>query len=170
MTALSGPARSQSVLAELNEAWRCLCCGFCKQVSSFGSWPKSNSHAVACPIRAQYAVQLRSLTAIEGQPFSLHVRKLPSQSLSVLVFQAGHASSILVTRSSTSWPGQTGFRRTLTLGPLPDQGEVPTEGCRTVQTDEHTTVGFGIGVGVQMVTQLRHSGWRSKQTSTSLGP
>jgi hypothetical protein len=114
MTALSGPARSQSVLAELNEAWRCLCCGFCKQVSSFGSWPKSNSHAVACPIRVQYAVQLRSLTALEGQPFSLHVRKLPSQSLSVLVFQAGHASSILVTRSSTSWPGQTGFRRTLT--------------------------------------------------------
>jgi hypothetical protein len=60
-------------------------------------------------------------------------------------------------------------RSSFDLGPLPDQGEVPTEGCRTVQTDEHTTVGFGIGVGVQMVTQLRHSGWRSKQTSTSLG-
>jgi hypothetical protein len=57
-------------------------------------------HTVACPIRAQYTVQLRSLRAIEGQPFSLHVRKLPSQSLSVLVFQAGHASSILVTRSA----------------------------------------------------------------------
>jgi hypothetical protein len=72
----------------------------CKQVSSFGSWPKSNSHTVACPIRAQYPAQPRSLTANRGQPFSLPVRKLPSQSLSVLVFQAGHASSILVTRSS----------------------------------------------------------------------
>jgi hypothetical protein len=30
----------------------------------------------------------------------LHVRKLPSQSISVLVFQAGYASSILVTRST----------------------------------------------------------------------
>jgi hypothetical protein len=40
--------------------------------------------------RAQYPAQLRSLTATRGQPFSLHVRKPPSQSLAVLVFQADH--------------------------------------------------------------------------------
>jgi hypothetical protein len=40
--------------------------------------------------------------ASHGQPFSLHVRKSPSQSGSVLIFQAGHASSILVTRSAAS--------------------------------------------------------------------
>jgi hypothetical protein len=51
---------------------------------------------------AQYGAQLRSLAVNRGQPFSLHVRKLPSQSPSVLVFQAGHASSILVTRSRAS--------------------------------------------------------------------
>jgi hypothetical protein len=49
----------------------------------------------ACPIRALYPAQLRSLTVNHGQPFSLHARKRRSQSLSVLVFQAGHASSIL---------------------------------------------------------------------------
>jgi hypothetical protein len=54
---------------------------------------------VPCPIRAQYGALLRSLTANHGQHFPLHVRKLPSQSPTVLVFQAGHASSILVTRS-----------------------------------------------------------------------
>jgi hypothetical protein len=57
---------------------------------------------VACPICAQYAIQLRSLTANHGQLFPLHVRKLPSQSLTSFVFQAGHASSILVTRSTAS--------------------------------------------------------------------
>jgi hypothetical protein len=56
----------------------------------------------ACPIRAPNLAQLRSLTAIQGQPFPLHVTKLPSQSFKGLVFQAGHASSILVTRSSAS--------------------------------------------------------------------
>jgi hypothetical protein len=56
----------------------------------------------ACPIRAQYSVQSRSLTAIRGQSLPLHVRKPPSQSLKVFVFQAGHASSILVTRASAS--------------------------------------------------------------------
>ena len=85
----------------------------CKQVSSFGSWPKSNSHTVACPIRAQYPAQPRSLTANRGQPFSLPVRKLPSQSLSVLVFQAGHASSILVTHSKRL-PSQGSFRHAAT--------------------------------------------------------
>jgi hypothetical protein len=35
-------------------------------------------------------------------PFLWRVRKSPSQSLTGLVFQAGHASSILVTRSGTS--------------------------------------------------------------------
>jgi hypothetical protein len=40
--------------------------------------------------------------AIQGQTFSLHVTKSPSQSVSVFVFQAGHASSILVTRSIAS--------------------------------------------------------------------
>jgi hypothetical protein len=50
----------------------------------------------SCPNPAH----LRSLMAIQGQPFSLHVRKRASQSSTVLVFQAGHASSILVTRST----------------------------------------------------------------------
>ena len=63
---------------------------------------KSNSHLVACPIRAQYPAQLGSLTASHGQPFPLNATKPPSQSLAVLAFQAGHASSILVTRSTTS--------------------------------------------------------------------
>jgi hypothetical protein len=40
--------------------------------------------------------------ASHGQPFSLHVRQSPSQSFKGFVFQAGHASSILVTRSSAS--------------------------------------------------------------------
>jgi hypothetical protein len=61
---------------------------------------KIEQSLVACPIRAQHCAQLRSLTAIRGQPLPLHVRKPPSQSLTVLVFQAGHASSILVTRST----------------------------------------------------------------------
>ena len=59
---------------------------------------KSNS---GCS-RAQFVPNTahpRSLTAIRGQPFPLHVRKPPSQSLTGFVFQAGHASSILVTRS-----------------------------------------------------------------------
>jgi hypothetical protein len=34
--------------------------------------------------------------------FPLHIRKAPSQSLSGFAFQAGHASSILVTRSAAS--------------------------------------------------------------------
>jgi hypothetical protein len=42
---------------------------------------------------------VRSLTAIRGQLFPSRVRKPPCQSLSGFVFQAGHASSILVTRS-----------------------------------------------------------------------
>ena len=56
----------------------------------------------------------------------LHVRKRPSQSLSVLVFQAGHASSILVTRSTAkslvallfcgAWPKDGPSTRS--LGPL----------------------------------------------------
>ena len=37
---------------------------------------------ISCPI---YAVQLRSLVANDGQPFPLHARKLPSQSVPVLV-------------------------------------------------------------------------------------
>jgi hypothetical protein len=39
----------------------------------------------------------------------LHVRKRPSQSLSALAFQAGHASSILVTRSTSSFLVRTTF-------------------------------------------------------------
>jgi hypothetical protein len=54
----------------------------------------------ACPIRAQYSEQLRSLMASHGQPFPLHIRKTPSHSVKGFVFQAGHASSILVTRST----------------------------------------------------------------------
>ena len=54
----------------------------------------------ACPIRAQYAAQLRSLTANHGQHFPLQISKPPGQSLFGFVFQAGHASSILVTRST----------------------------------------------------------------------
>jgi hypothetical protein len=55
---------------------------------------------VACPIRAQYCAQRRSFMANHGQRFPLDVRKPPSQSLSGFAFQAGHASSILVTRST----------------------------------------------------------------------
>ena len=61
---------------------------------------KSNRHLTACPIRAQHSAQPRSLTAIRGQPFPFHVKKPPSQRLTGFVFQAGHASSILVTRSA----------------------------------------------------------------------
>jgi hypothetical protein len=60
----------------------------------------SNNDLPRAPIRAQYGAQLRSLAVNHGQPFPLHIRKLPSQSITVLVFQAGHASSILVTRST----------------------------------------------------------------------
>jgi hypothetical protein len=52
----------------------------------------------SCPIPAQP----RLLKANHGQRFPLQVTKTPSQSLPVLVFQAGHASSILVTRSTAS--------------------------------------------------------------------
>jgi hypothetical protein len=41
----------------------------------------------------------RALAATRGQPFPLHVSKPPSHSLWHFAFQAGHASSILVTRS-----------------------------------------------------------------------
>jgi hypothetical protein len=62
----------------------------------------STMGTVACPIRAQTPAQLQSVAATHGQPFSLHVRKLPSQSMTGCVFQVGHASSILVTRSRAS--------------------------------------------------------------------
>jgi hypothetical protein len=48
----------------------------------------------------------RATAVIYGYPrsaFSFACKKLLSQSRSVLVFQAGHASSILVTRSTTSF-------------------------------------------------------------------
>jgi hypothetical protein len=57
---------------------------------------------VACPIRAQYSAHSRSLTANYGQPLPFLIRRPPSQSLTGFVFQAGHASSILVTRSRSS--------------------------------------------------------------------
>jgi hypothetical protein len=75
----------------------------CFKCKSSARTPKIEQSLAVCPIRAQNPAQLRSLTAIQGQPFSLHVRKLPSQSRSLLVFQAGHASSILATRSTASF-------------------------------------------------------------------
>jgi hypothetical protein len=51
---------------------------------------------VAGAVRAQYPAQLRSLTANHRQPFPLRSRRPPSQSLTVLIFQAGHASFTLV--------------------------------------------------------------------------
>jgi hypothetical protein len=40
--------------------------------------------------------------ASRGQPFPLQIGKPPGQSLFGFAFQAGHASSILVTRSTSS--------------------------------------------------------------------
>jgi hypothetical protein len=48
------------------------------------------------------ATGVGEFTGDHGQPFPLQVRETPGQSVSVLVFQAGHASSILVTRSASS--------------------------------------------------------------------
>ena len=55
--------------------------------SLFGSRPKSNNDSAACPIRAQYCAQLRSLMACHGQPFPLRERKPPSQGIFGFVFQ-----------------------------------------------------------------------------------
>jgi hypothetical protein len=68
----------------------------------FGFHGKLEQLLAACPIRAQNPAQLRSLTANHGQPFSFACKETASQSVSVLVFQAGHASSILVNRSTAT--------------------------------------------------------------------
>ena len=59
MIALSGPARSQSVLAELNEDWRCLCCGFAsKCLHRFIAQIEQSNCRVpnSCPINRATAV------------------------------------------------------------------------------------------------------------------
>ena len=58
------PGRSQSVLAELNEDWRCLCCGASKCLHSV-----HGPNRTVTLSRAQYTVQLRSLTAIKVSLF-----------------------------------------------------------------------------------------------------
>jgi hypothetical protein len=51
---------------------------------------------VACPIRAQDCAQQQSSTAIQGQHFGLHGKKLPSQSFLGLAFQAGQRVQLLL--------------------------------------------------------------------------
>jgi hypothetical protein len=73
----------------------------CKQEVSFG---RGLIRTMTCRVPNSCPVW-RATTVTHGysgSAFSLHLRKLPSQSITVLVFQAGHASSILVTRSMAS--------------------------------------------------------------------
>jgi hypothetical protein len=81
------------------------CCAWATVVKPpsgrFGSMP--NRTVTCCgPICAQHVAQLRSLTVTHGQPFPLRISKSPDQRLTGFAFQAGHASSILVTRSKAS--------------------------------------------------------------------
>jgi len=64
-----------------------------------------------------------SLTTSHGQPFPLHIGKTPSQSLSGFVVQAGHASSILVTRS-TAKALAGGLLRTAELAAIEETAQV----------------------------------------------
>jgi hypothetical protein len=92
---------------DTNDVQRRLFSKFESKDSPFGQGQIEQS-LVACPIGAQYVAQQRSFMANHGQPFPLHVRKTPSQSLTGFVFQAGHASSILVTAQSIA-PSQLSF-------------------------------------------------------------
>jgi hypothetical protein len=72
---------------------------------------KSNSHLSRAQFVPNRARNCGHSWLVHGQPFSLHVRQSPSQSFKGFVFQAGHASSILVTRSTSSRLVNSPFQR-----------------------------------------------------------
>ena len=65
----------------------------------------------ACPHRAHNGRDGRSLPVTHGSSIPPLIRQEPSHSLVQLVFQAGHASSILVTRSTSRKPTAQGNPR-----------------------------------------------------------
>ena len=71
-----------------------------------GSPSKIEHPRPACPQRAHNRHDGRSPTVNHGSSTPRLISKMPSRSSARFVFQAGHASSILVTRSTARRPGR----------------------------------------------------------------